>query len=66
MYLYFSGKNEFAPPGLEPWSSDFRSAALPLSYRLRQVFTSYVRFCSECVATVLILTNQYQIPSLIV
>ena len=35
-------KNEFAPPGLKPGSSDCRSDALPLSYRVRQVFTAYV------------------------
>ena len=32
--------------------------ALPLSYRVRQVFTAYVRFCSECVATDLMIKLQ--------
>ena len=35
-------KTSSPPPGLEPGSSDCRSGALPLSYRVRQVFTAYV------------------------
>ena len=55
-------KTSSPPPGLEPGSSDCRSGALPLSYRVRQVFTIMLRLYSERVATIYLLSTMYGKP----